>query len=125
METQAYKRLACAVIYQALVDRKKGKFHRDYESARLFLESDMRPWLDLVDIDSQAFIEKMPTAMRETEELTGASMAVQVEQLTRVARIYHNNADAAAALEITRNSFGRLCRRHGIETPHERKRRKH
>ena len=40
----------------------------------------------------------------------------------RVARIYKSNQDAAA-LGITSHSFGRLCRRHGIETPHARTRR--
>ena len=42
----------------------------------------------------------------------------------RVARIYNNNQDAAAALGITSHSFGRLCRRFGVETPHARRQRR-
>ena len=46
------------------------------------------------------------------------------EQLKRVARMYKSNQDASRALGITMPSFGRLCRKHGIETPYMRKRRK-
>ena len=40
-----------------------------------------------------------------------------------VARIYKSNADASRALGITTQAFGRLCRQHGIETPHARRQR--
>ncbi len=50
-------------------------------------------------------------------------MAITVEQLERVARVYRTNVEAAAALGIARGSFGRLCRRHGIETPYVRRQR--
>ncbi|MFC1525774.1 hypothetical protein ACFL6X_03065 [Candidatus Latescibacterota bacterium] len=43
-----------------------------------------------------------------------------LDQLERVARIYKSNADASRALGITTQAFGRLCRQHGIETPHSR-----
>lgn len=46
------------------------------------------------------------------------------EQVERVARIYHHNADACAALGITLRSFSRLCRRFEIETPYARRRRR-
>ncbi|MFH1572184.1 MAG: hypothetical protein ABIL09_29610 [Gemmatimonadota bacterium] len=46
------------------------------------------------------------------------------EQIERVARIYKSNEDACRALGIQMRSFGRLCRRHGIETPWVRKRRR-
>ncbi len=45
------------------------------------------------------------------------------EQLERVARIYKKNQDASQALGITMRSFGRLCRKYGIETPYCRGRR--
>ena len=43
------------------------------------------------------------------------------EQVERVARMYHQNADACAALGITLRSFSRLCRRFDIETPYARR----
>ena len=43
--------------------------------------------------------------------------------LERAARIYKTNKEASAALGIDMRSFGRACRRHGIETPYVRKRR--
>ena len=46
------------------------------------------------------------------------------DQVARAARIYHSNADAAAALGITSRSFARLCRRLGVETPYARARRR-
>ena len=45
------------------------------------------------------------------------------EQVERVARMYHHNADASAALGITLRHFSRLCRRFEIETPYSRRRR--
>ena len=44
-----------------------------------------------------------------------------LDQVERVARIYRSNADASRALGITTQAFGRLCRQHGIETPHSRR----
>ena len=46
------------------------------------------------------------------------------EQIQRVARIYHTNVAAAAALGIAPGSFGRLCRRYEVETPLARRKRK-
>ena len=43
------------------------------------------------------------------------------EQVERVARIYKHNQDASKALGITMRSFGRLCRKYGIETPYSRR----
>ena len=37
--------------------------------------------------------------------------------------MYKHNQDAARALDIDMRSFGRLCRRHGIETPYVRRQR--
>ena len=45
------------------------------------------------------------------------------EELERAARIYHSNKDAGQALGIAAQSFSRLCRRFGIETPQARRRR--
>ena len=42
------------------------------------------------------------------------------DQIERVARMYHTNLDAGAALGISAGSFGRLCRHYGIPTPHQR-----
>lgn len=39
------------------------------------------------------------------------------KRVERAARLYGTNQDAAAALGIAAQSFGRLCRRYGIETP--------
>ncbi len=44
------------------------------------------------------------------------------ERVERVARIYASNKEASQALGIAPESFGRLCRQYGIETPHARKR---
>ena len=46
------------------------------------------------------------------------------EGVERVARIYASNKDASQALGITLGSFGRLCRKFGIETPYARRRRR-
>ena len=46
------------------------------------------------------------------------------EQIERVARIYKTNEDASQALGIAMRSFGRLCRKYGVETPYIRKRRR-
>ena len=62
LQLNGYRRLAAAVIYQALMDRQRGPSDRRYESARHFIEdTDMRPWIDEVDIDRQAFIDRLPT----------------------------------------------------------------
>ncbi|HJP30299.1 MAG TPA: hypothetical protein QGF95_07065 [Candidatus Latescibacteria bacterium] len=46
------------------------------------------------------------------------------ERVERAARIYASNRDAGLALGIAPGSFGRLCRRYGIETPQARRKRK-
>jgi hypothetical protein len=46
------------------------------------------------------------------------------DQVERVARIYKSNQDAGRALGIDPRSFGRLCRRYGIETPYVRRQRR-
>jgi hypothetical protein len=46
------------------------------------------------------------------------------DRIARAARIYSSNRDAGLALGIAPGSFGRLCRRYGIETPQARRRRK-
>jgi hypothetical protein len=46
------------------------------------------------------------------------------ERVERAARIYASNRDAGLALGIAPGSFGRLCRRFGIETPQVRRKRK-
>ena len=50
--------------------------------------------------------------------------AIAREQIERAARLYARNRDASTALGITMQSFGRICRRYGIETPYARGRRK-
>lgn len=45
------------------------------------------------------------------------------EAVARAAKMYHTNRDAGAALGMAAGSFGRLCRRFGIETPQVRQRR--
>ena len=53
-------------------------------------------------------------------------MKVEVDrkQIERAARLYNNNTDASQALGISRGGFARICRRHGIETPYMRNRRR-
>ena len=46
------------------------------------------------------------------------------EDIERVARIYKTNQDAGAALGILPDSFARLCRKHGIESPYARRQRR-
>ena len=43
--------------------------------------------------------------------------------IERAARMYKTNQEACDALGITLRSFGRLCRKYGVETPWARKRR--
>ncbi|MCY3739285.1 MAG: hypothetical protein OXG13_23015 [Gemmatimonadaceae bacterium] len=45
-------------------------------------------------------------------------------RIARAARIYASNRDAGLALGIAPGSFGRLCRRYGIETPQARRKRR-
>jgi len=49
---------------------------------------------------------------------------IERERIERAARIYASNQDAGLALGIAPGSFGRLCRRYGIETPQARRRRR-
>lgn len=42
-------------------------------------------------------------------------------RIVRVARMYLTNSGAARALGIAPSSFGRICRRLGIESPAERR----
>ena len=44
-------------------------------------------------------------------------------RIEKAARIYASNRDAGLALGIAPGSFGRLCRRFGIETPQARRQR--
>ena len=55
--------------------------------------------------------------------MAARSRVVSKEEVVRAARMYHTNADAAAALGIPRDSFSKLCQRHGVETPSARMRR--
>ena len=52
------------------------------------------------------------------------SMAINRERVERAARLYASNSDAGLALGIAPASFGRLCRRYGIETPRARRQKK-
>ena len=61
LQHEGYRRLSAAVIYQALMDRGRGPSDRRYASARHFLEdTDMRPWIDMVGIDREAFMDNLP-----------------------------------------------------------------
>lgn len=51
--------------------------------------------------------------------------SIERERVERAARMYASNRDAGVALGIAPGSFGRLCRRYGVETPQARKSRKH
>ncbi len=48
---------------------------------------------------------------------------IERERVERVARIYSSNQEASQALGIVMQSFGRLCREYGIESPYARRRR--
>ena len=43
------------------------------------------------------------------------------ERIERAARIYSTNGNAARAIGCTSSSFSRLCRKHGVATPRERR----
>lgn len=43
------------------------------------------------------------------------------DRIERVARIYSSNKDAAAALGILPQSFQRLCKKYGVQTPIQRR----
>ena len=61
LQQDGYRRLAAAVIYQALMDLQRGPSDKRYQSAQDFLEnSDMRPWIDVVEIDLEAFKRRLP-----------------------------------------------------------------
>ena len=47
-----------------------------------------------------------------------------VEEYLRAARIYRTNQDVCRALGVDETVFTRACKRHGIETPANRNRRK-
>ena len=49
---------------------------------------------------------------------------IEKDRIERAARIYASNHDAGLALGIAPGSFGRLCRRYGVETPQARKKRR-
>ncbi len=51
--------------------------------------------------------------------------SIERERIERAARIYASNRDAGLALGIAPGSFGRLCRRYGVETPKARRRRRY
>ena len=52
-------------------------------------------------------------------------MSIERARIERAARIYASNRDAGLALGIAPSSFGRLCRRYGVETPKARRQRRH
>ena len=52
------------------------------------------------------------------------SRSFPYERVQQAARTYHSNQDAGRALGINPNSFARLCRQYGIETPYARARRR-
>ena len=52
-------------------------------------------------------------------------MSIERDRIERAARIYASNRDAGLALGIAPSSFGRLCRRYGVETPKVRRQRRH
>ena len=58
----------------------------------------------------------MEKKQRETEQFDR-------ERIARAARIYRSNKDAGVALGIAPGSFGRMCRRYGIDTPSIRRKR--
>lgn len=39
-------------------------------------------------------------------------------ELERAARVYRTNKAAATAMGISATTFDKLCRKHGVETPH-------
>lgn len=49
---------------------------------------------------------------------------ISLDRVKRVARLYASNKEASQALGIAAGSFGRICRRHGIETPFARRHRR-
>ncbi|MFA6111141.1 MAG: hypothetical protein WDA75_20485 [Candidatus Latescibacterota bacterium] len=52
-------------------------------------------------------------------------ISIEPERVARVARLYPSNQEAARALGIAEQSFGRLCRRLGIQTPYARQAHRH
>jgi len=46
---------------------------------------------------------------------------VDIRRVERAARLYASNQEASLALGIALGTFGRLCREHGIQTPHARR----
>lgn len=48
---------------------------------------------------------------------------IPIEFLERASRIYATSKDAAHALRISEQHYSRLCRKHAIETPYQRKQR--
>ena len=49
---------------------------------------------------------------------------ISKDQIERAARVYTSNKEASQALGIAMQSFGRICRRYGVETPYARRRRR-
>jgi len=46
-------------------------------------------------------------------------------RIERAARIYNSSTAAARAIGISPSAFSRLCRKHGVETPPERRHRRY
>ena len=57
------------------------------------------------------------------KERSRMERSLNQDQVERAARMYKTNQDAARALGIAMQSFGRICRKYAIETPYVRKRR--
>ena len=53
-----------------------------------------------------------------------STSAFSKERIERAARIYNSLQDAGRALGIAPGSFARLCKRHNVENPTQRRRRK-
>ena len=49
------------------------------------------------------------------------SHAIPKERVERAARIYRSNHEAAAAMGIKPGSFSRLCKKYGIDSPTQRR----
>ena len=47
--------------------------------------------------------------------------AYNKESVDQVARMHHRNIDAAQALGVSVTGFVKLCRKHGVKTPPERR----
>ena len=94
-------------------------FHLNTEKLRIHTEK-LRINTEKLRINTEQLRIKTET-LRMANKTTRLTLGK--ERLERAARLSATNQDAEKALGVQTGAFARACKRHGIETPHQRNRR--